>query len=175
MTSERSGLDDAGERPVTGIEVLVLAIDDGHGAAHVAIPAALVREVARVDRVTPYPGAPDDVPGVAAVHGQIVSVLDLVSGAAGERSVVLLAVGTRALALAGGSPLRVARAVLEAAPPRLGPSSAIGLWSGRLLPLAATVRLLGASRHDAAEDSVLPLLDAAALIDDVVDDSDGER
>ncbi len=171
---ESSAPNAQGERPASAIDVLVLSIGDGPNAAVIAIPVPFVREVARVDRITRYPGAPADVPGVTAVHGQIVCVLDLVPVTGGERAVVLLAVETRALAVAGGTPLRVAAAVPDVSPPLRAPS-AIGLWSGRLLPLAATVRLQGASRHDAAEGSALPLLDVAALIDDVVDDFDGER
>lgn len=160
-------------------EVLVLVLGDQEpGVVQIAVPAAAVREVARVDRITAYPGAPSDVPGVTAVRGQIVPVLDLTRdltrGIAGARAVVLLALGTRALALAGATPVRVASAedVSHRSP---GARAHVRLWSGRLLPVAGAVRLHDAARPDAADGRVLPLLDAAALIDDVVDASDGEN
>lgn len=158
-----------------GFEVLVVALArDEARASRIAIRAEDVREVARVERVTEYPGAPPDVCGVAAVRGQIVPVLDLTPRVGGSQTVVLLAVGARALALAGAFAVRVAAAAAAVpnggggapgpAPPRL--------WSGRVLPLAGAVRLADAVRPDAA-DAALPLLDAAALIDEAVDDPDG--
>ncbi len=155
--------------------VLVLAFGaDGPDAVQIAVPSIMVREVARVDRLTAYPGAPSDVPGVAAVRGQIVPVLDLTPGTTEARAVVLLVLGTRAVALAGATPVRVAASedVSHLSP---GARAHVRLWSGRLLPVAGAVRLHDAARPDAAGGPVLPLLDAAALIDNVVDDSDGER
>ncbi|GJG87697.1 hypothetical protein tb265_28780 [Gemmatimonadetes bacterium T265] len=153
-------------------DVLVLAFPDG--STPIAIPVGVVREVARVDRVSAYPGAPADVSGVTAVRGHIVPVLDFAPSNDAGRAAVVIASGTRAIALSGASPARVA-----AARPVTGRAAsdvpAVRLWSGRLLPVSGAVRLLGAARPDAANGPVLPLLDAAALIGDVVDDSDGGR
>ena len=151
------------------LDVLVLAIgDDPLGT--VAVLAEHVREVARVERITAYPGAPADVRGVTAVRGLIVPVLDLTPTGVAGRPVVLLAVGDRALALAGSTAVRVTRGVVvgpgAGAPPRL--------WSGRVLPRAGAVRLAAAARPEAADGPTLPLLDAAALIHDAVDEPDGE-
>lgn len=152
-------------------EVLVVALGgEALGATQLAIRAEHVREVARVERVTAYPGAPPDVAGVAAVRGQIVPVLDVTPRHASYQTVVVLALGRRALALAGASALRVSRAVAVSADPAAdGDTSPLRLWSGRVLPLSGAVRLADAVRPDAA-DGALPLLDAAALIQDAVDD-----
>ncbi len=154
-------------------DVLVLAVARGADATtQIAVPAANVREVARIDRVTEYPGAPADVPGIAAVRGQIVPVLDLAPHAGGPRAVVLLVAGPLTLALAGGAPLRITAALGADDASNTAP---LRVWSGRVLPVAGAVRLHDASRPDAADGPVLPLLDAAALIRDVVDESEGGR
>ncbi len=179
MTSEGSAAEPIDENlghltDARVLEVLVLSLGDAAGATQCAIPAATAREVARVDRVTAYPGAPVDVGGVAAIRGHIVVVLDLVPSTAGERVAVLLTVGTRTLALAGATPVRVVAAhTLESQHPAHLPG--VRLWSGRMLPCRTAVRLLDGTQPELASGVVLPLLDAAALIDDVLDDSDGER
>lgn len=152
-------------------DVLVLAIgDDPLGT--VAVAAAHVREVARLERTTAYPGAPVDVRGVTAVRGLIVPVLDLTPSDTAGRPVVLLTVGDAALALAGSAAVRVTRAVW--AEPGVDAPVPLRLWSGRVLPLAGAVRLADAARPEVADGPTLPLLDAAALIHDAVDVPDGE-
>jgi purine-binding chemotaxis protein CheW len=47
------------------------------GAEHLALPIASVREVARVPPITGVPGAPRMVRGIIALHGRIVTVIDL--------------------------------------------------------------------------------------------------
>jgi len=47
------------------------------GAEHLALPIAAVREVARVPPITEVPRAPRVVRGVVALHGRIVTVIDL--------------------------------------------------------------------------------------------------
>lgn len=156
-------------------EVLVLALEGGAlGTVEVALRASHVGEVARDARITAYPGAPTDVRGVAAVRGQVVPVLDLAPPSGGARAVVLVRVGAGALALAGATPTRVAAAVAIAADAGAEPNT-LRTWSGRVLPLAGAVRLADAARPQAADGPTLPLLDAAALIHDVVDDPDDER
>lgn len=157
----------------TASEVLVLEISRGPAAGvHIAIRATDVREVASAERITEYPGAPADVPGITAVRGHIVAVLDLVPGSDGPRSIVLVVAGPRTLALAGGTAIRVTTAAVDVA---ARPTSGIPLWSGRVLPVAGTARLHDAAGPDAAAGPALPLLDSAALIRDVVDDPDGGR
>ena len=178
MIAADEPLDDSFGAASPPIEVLVVTVGRGDLAPmSLAVAASDVREVFRADRTTAYPGAPDDVAGVTAVRGQIVAVLDLtardrIGSADASRVLVVLDVNGRALALAGATPVRVVAAGLApsaggAAPP------ALRLWSGRLLPVAGRVRLLDAAHPDASDGVVLPLLDAAALIDDVIDDPDG--
>lgn len=153
--------------------VLVLMIgDDAAAAMRIAIPAANVREVASAEHVTEYPGSPLDVAGLTAIRGQIVPVLDLVANAGARRSIVILDAGTQTLAIAGGVAVRIAGAI---AAPDLTDIAPVRLWSGRVLPLVGSVRLHDAPRSSASGAPALPLLDAAALIRDVVDESDGER
>ena len=157
----------------TTCDVLVVAVGVHLAASRrIAIRATSVLEVASTDRVTEYPGAPADVPGMTAIRGRIIAVLDLVSGVSGTRPIVVISDESRALALAGGIALRVAPATLDVDQPG---GSAIRLWSGRVLPVVGSARLSDAARLDAAGAPVLPLLDAEALIRDVLDDSDGER
>ncbi len=159
-------------------EVLVLTI--GHGAgpvSRIAVAASAVREVSRAERITPYPGAPVDIPGVTAIRGRIVVILDLARR--GEQlsisaPLVLLESEGRALALAGVTPVRVAASAVVPNDTEQ-PTPHVRLWSARVLPVAGRVRLLDATRPDADDGSMLPLLDAAALIDDVIDDPDGGR
>lgn len=47
------------------------------GAEHLALPIAAVREVARVPPITEVPRAPRPVRGIIALHGRIVTVIDL--------------------------------------------------------------------------------------------------
>lgn len=47
------------------------------GDEHLALPIGSVREVVRVPPVTEVPGAPPVVRGVVALHGRIVTVVDL--------------------------------------------------------------------------------------------------
>lgn len=47
------------------------------GTEHLALPIASVREVARVPPITGVPGAPRAVRGIIALHGRIVTVIDL--------------------------------------------------------------------------------------------------
>ncbi len=152
-------------------DVLVIAVPVGGTSKLCAIRASDVREVARLERVTPYPGAPADVPGVTALRGQIVPVLFLAPPDVASGPAILVSDGREALVLAGAGPTRVTGARWSTAPrdPR------VVLWSGRELPLAGAVRLEDAARPDAAGGPPLPLLDAAALIAAAVDDTDGER
>ncbi len=47
------------------------------GAEHLALPIASVREVARVAPITEVPRAPRVVRGVVALHGRVITVVDL--------------------------------------------------------------------------------------------------
>lgn len=66
--------DEVRERPVeTGTRHLVFEL----AGSSYAVPIENVREVVRPTRLTPVPGLPDWLPGVANVRGDIVSIIDL--------------------------------------------------------------------------------------------------
>jgi chemotaxis signal transduction protein len=54
------------------------------GGRRWALPTARVREVAQLSALTPVPTAPRPVVGLTQLRGQILPVLDLVPGGAGE-------------------------------------------------------------------------------------------
>lgn len=163
-----------GDGAAGAVDVLVVSIFAADGIVRCAILARHVRGVARMERVTRYPGAPADVPGVTALGGQVVAVLYLTAPDAAAGPAVLVSDGVHALALAGGAPARVTAAT-PAGPGAAADQPRLRLWSGRELPLAGAVRLVDASRPDAADGPSLPLLDTAALITAAVDDTDGGR
>jgi purine-binding chemotaxis protein CheW len=47
------------------------------GGEHYALPVEGVREIARRDRITPVPGAPDTVLGVWNLRGDVIAAVDL--------------------------------------------------------------------------------------------------
>ena len=70
---------ETGER----MQSLVFALDD----IHFALDVALVGEVVRQPDITPVPGLPGWVLGVTNLHGEIISVVDLMSFLAKDRDV----------------------------------------------------------------------------------------
>lgn len=57
---------------MSGVHVRVRA-----GGEHYALPVENVREIARHDRITPVPGAPDAVLGVWNLRGDVIAAVDL--------------------------------------------------------------------------------------------------
>ncbi|MFQ5575030.1 MAG: chemotaxis protein CheW [Terriglobia bacterium] len=56
------------------VNVLVFDV----GKESLGLPASMVREIIKLKKITRIPGAPDHVPGVINLRGEIVSVTDLV-------------------------------------------------------------------------------------------------
>ena len=75
------------------------------GGALFALPTDDVREIVPEGLVTRLPGAPNYVPGILNVRGTLITLVDLgqrvvgVSPPRGDRSVVIVNVGTRLLGL----------------------------------------------------------------------------
>ncbi len=131
------------------------------GAEHLALPVASVREVARVAPITEVPRAPRVVRGVVALHGRIVTVVDL----------------RRRLALPDPSPGPSARlllvpsgdeevALLVDAVTRIHRVSPGAVEPAASLPGVARPHVVGVARVDAERDrppTLVVLADAAAL------------
>lgn len=131
------------------------------GAEHLALPLASVREVARVPPITEVPRAPRVVRGVVALHGRIVTVVDL----------------RRRLALPDPPPALAARlllvpsgdedvALLVDAVTRIHRVSAEAVEPAASLPGARRPHVVGVARVALERDrppALVVLADAAAL------------
>jgi purine-binding chemotaxis protein CheW len=66
---------DALVEPIERMQVVIFTMND----VHYAVDITCVSEVVRMPRITPVPGLPGWVLGVANLHGDVVSVIDLPS------------------------------------------------------------------------------------------------
>ncbi len=139
-------------------EVLVVEV----GASTYALPATLVREVARAAPVTPLPGPARWVLGLAAVRGALLPVGDLRRRAwhgalpaaptdARDAWMTVVDDGRRAAALVG---LRVRGVAL--APRSLDASDAACARDAEGLPVRGHVRLVGDDRRSAGAGPARP-------------------
>lgn len=122
------------------------------------VQAGFVREVVRVERLTPLPGVPPHVLGVVNVRGEIVPVADLMgllgTGATPPESVDRVLILTGADVVLGlavdevEGMRRIDGQKLQPAPSSLGestPPAVVGLASDRILVVDARELLSGSS------------------------------
>jgi purine-binding chemotaxis protein CheW len=125
---------------------LVVGVDDGR----YAVPVSSVREVIRVGRLTPIPGAPPAVVGITNVRGEILPVLDagalLGRSLGGKASIVVVeADGIRA-GLAVGELFDVVSLPLGLEPADTPALRGSALFEGELLgvvDVAPLLRMIG--------------------------------
>lgn len=131
------------------------------GAEHLALPIAAVREVARVPPITEVPRAPRVVRGIVALHGRIVTVIDLRRGLGApdpdpgpEARLLLVPSGEEDVALLVDAVTRLYRVSPDAIEPAAS------------LPGAARPHVVGVARVALERErppALVVLVDAAAL------------